>query len=100
MACPSSCIPRQTSFLWSWACALTACFISPVQVTSSDAAGIALAYVGAPYEDLMSIADAHCRQFGKQAWPTENTTVGDAYHHLQKFECRVGPPRQASAAHK
>lgn len=62
---------------------------------SADPEGISLEYVAAPYEHVVAIAERHCAQFGKIAWPTENTTVGDAYHHLQKFECRDRAPQAA-----
>lgn len=94
MTSPSGRDPHQT-FLWGWACALTACILSPVRTVSSDAAGIALQYEAAPYEHVIDIAERHCRQFGKIAWPTENTIVGDAYHHLQRFECRARAPEPA-----
>lgn len=74
-------------FRGEWACVLTACFLSHVQTISADPSGISLGYVAAPWGHIAHIADTHCAQFGKEAWPAANTTVGDAYHHLQRFEC-------------
>ena len=100
MTTRSSRRPRETSLLWGWACALTACYLSPVQTVSADPHGISLEYTGAPYAHVMRIADRHCAQYGKDAWPTDNVTVGDAYHYLQRFDCRArtaNPPQAAQA---
>ena len=86
--------------LRSWACALTGCFISPMQTISADPAGISVKYDGASYADVLSVGKQHCAEFGKIAWPSANETVDDGYghihDHIQHFDCVDQAPRAPS----
>lgn len=97
MSDPSAGVPRQTVLLWGWACALTACLVGPIRTVSAGPRGISLEYMGVQYERVLAIGNAYCARLGKEAWPADNTTVGDAYHHVQRFECRSAPPPRTAA---